>query len=88
MARGRRVCDARHGRTGKLPSGAVGPDAIEGLAAFARGDDAVAIRWLDPHLDDLVRIDGSRAQQRAWARRVAYMPCPIAPCTVHRTRWE
>jgi hypothetical protein len=48
---------------GKLPSGVVGPDAIEGLAAFARGDDAAAIRWLAPHLDDLVRIGGSHAQR-------------------------
>ncbi len=54
-----RDADAR----GKLPSGAVGPDAIEGLAAFARGDDAAAIRWLAPHLDDLVRIGGSHAQR-------------------------
>ncbi len=54
-----RDADAR----GQLPSGAVGPDAIEGLAAFARGDDAAAIRWLAPHLDDMVRIGGSHAQR-------------------------
>ncbi len=54
-----RDADARH----ELPSGAVGPDAIEGLAAFARGDDAVAIRRLAPHLDDFVRIGGSHAQR-------------------------
>lgn len=48
---------------GKLPSDPAGPDAIEGLAAFARGDDAEAIRWLAPHLDDLVRIGGSHAQR-------------------------
>jgi tetratricopeptide (TPR) repeat protein len=48
---------------GKLPSGAVSPDAIEGLAAFARGDDAAAVRWLAPRLDELVRIGGSHAQR-------------------------
>jgi tetratricopeptide (TPR) repeat protein len=54
-----RDADAR----GKLPPGAVAPDALEGLAAFAHGDAAAAIRWLAPHLDDLVRIGGSHAQR-------------------------
>lgn len=48
---------------GKLQSGAVRPDAIEGLAVFARGEDAAAIRWLAPRLDELVRIGGSHAQR-------------------------
>ncbi len=54
-----RDVDAR----GKLPTGTVTPDAIEGLAAFARGDDSAAIRWLAPRLDEVVRIGGSHAQR-------------------------
>ncbi len=58
-----RDADAR----GKLSSGGAGPDAIEGLAAFARGDAASAINWLAPRLDDLVRIGGSHAQRDLFA---------------------
>jgi hypothetical protein len=58
-----READAR----GKLPSGTVGPDAIEGLAAFARGEDGAAIRWLAPRLDEWVRIGGSHAQRDLFA---------------------
>lgn len=48
---------------GKLPWGAVTPDAMQALASFARGDDKHAIRLLGPRLDEFVRIGGSHAQR-------------------------
>jgi hypothetical protein len=48
---------------GKLPWGAVTPDAMQGLAAYARGDDKHAIRLLGPRVDEFVRIGGSHAQR-------------------------
>jgi tetratricopeptide (TPR) repeat protein len=48
---------------GKLPTGTASPDALQALAAFARGDDAAVIRRLAPRLADLVRIGGSHAQR-------------------------
>jgi hypothetical protein len=35
----------------------------EGFGAFARGDHEAAIRALEPAVDELVRIGGSRAQR-------------------------
>ncbi len=54
-----READAR----GQLPTGPVTPDVIEGLAAFAAGDDATTIRRLAPRLEELVRVGGSHAQR-------------------------
>ncbi len=48
---------------GTLPWGSVTPDAIEGLAYFAKRDDKQAIARLAPSLDELVRIGGSHAQR-------------------------
>lgn len=50
-------------RAGTLPPGTVAPDALEGLAAYARGDDGAAIGLLAPRVDELVRIGGSHAQR-------------------------
>jgi hypothetical protein len=35
---------------------------VQGIGAFGRGDYAKAIRWLEPILDQIVRIGGSNAQ--------------------------
>jgi hypothetical protein len=48
---------------GRLPSGSALPLVAEGFGAFARGDYEAAIRSLEPAIDELVRIGGSRAQR-------------------------
>ncbi len=51
---------------GKL---APGPSAIglgRGIAAFAAGDHAAAVRILGPLMPELVRIGGSHAQRELW----------------------
>lgn len=59
IVKGMRDADA----TGRFPWGTVMPDAIEGMAAFARGDDPRAIELLLPRIDEYVRIGGSHAQR-------------------------
>jgi tetratricopeptide (TPR) repeat protein len=36
---------------------------VQGIGAFGRGDHAEAVRWLEPILDQVVRIGGSNAQR-------------------------
>ncbi len=84
-----RTADAQ----GKLSTGSVGPDVAEGLAAFARGDDPAAIRWLAPRLDDLVRVGGSRAQRDLFTHTLlaAYLRqgrLDAARALVERTPWR
>ena len=59
IVKGMRDADA----AGRFPWGTVTPDAIEGMAAFARGDDARAIELLSPRIAEYVRIGGSHAQR-------------------------
>lgn len=49
-------------RNGRYPSGPLVPDVSRAFAAFERRDFAAAIDALEPILDELERIGGSRAQ--------------------------
>jgi hypothetical protein len=51
---------------GCLPPGKVARALCSGVAAFARGDDAEAVRVLEAALDDLPRIGGSHAQREVF----------------------
>lgn len=50
-------------RAGRLPAGPVLPALAEAAGAFARGDWALSIAIIEPALDEIVRIGGSRAQR-------------------------
>jgi tetratricopeptide (TPR) repeat protein len=39
---------------------------VQGIGAFGRGDYAEAVRWLEPILDQVVRIGGSNAQREVF----------------------
>ncbi|MDF2463763.1 MAG: tetratricopeptide repeat protein [Ramlibacter sp.] len=78
---------------GKLPWGAVTPDAIQGLASFALGDDKRAIHLLAPRLDEFVRIGGSHAQRDLFKHTLiaAYLRdgrLDDARATAERTPWR
>jgi Tfp pilus assembly protein PilF len=51
---------------GKLAPGRPAIDISRGIAAFAGGDNDAAIRLLEPHMQELVRIGGSHAQRELW----------------------
>ncbi|MDE5453345.1 tetratricopeptide repeat protein [Bradyrhizobium sp. CSA112] len=51
---------------GKLMPGRAAIDLCRGIRAFAEGDNAGAIRMLEPALADLARIGGSHAQRELW----------------------
>jgi tetratricopeptide (TPR) repeat protein len=60
---------------GKLLPGQAAIDLCRGIRAFAQGDNAEAIRLLEPALAELTRIGGSHAQRELWEDTliVAYM---------------
>jgi hypothetical protein len=51
---------------GKLAPGRAAIDICRGMRAFAEGDNAAAIRLLEPAMADVVRIGGSHAQRELW----------------------
>jgi hypothetical protein len=51
---------------GKLAPGRAAIDLCRGISAFAQGDNAGAVRLLEPALADLARIGGSHAQRELW----------------------
>lgn len=51
---------------GTMPPGTVVPALCRAVAAYARGDDALAIRLLDGAMPDLRRIGGSHAQREVF----------------------
>jgi hypothetical protein len=48
---------------GKLPAGPVVPGIVRAMTAFAGGDYAGCVSYLEPVLDEVVRIGGSHAQR-------------------------
>ncbi|MEH2531638.1 tetratricopeptide (TPR) repeat protein [Bradyrhizobium sp. AZCC 1588] len=51
---------------GKLLPGQTAIDLCRGIRAFAEGDNAEAIRLLEPAVAELTRIGGSHAQRELW----------------------
>jgi hypothetical protein len=51
---------------GKLAPGRAAIDLCHGIRAFAEGDYADAIRFLEPAISELARIGGSHAQRQLW----------------------
>src|SRR5262249_50493091 len=49
--------------SGRLPAGSVGPDFCRALGPFAREAYGQAVQLIEPVLNDLARIGGSRAQR-------------------------
>jgi pentatricopeptide repeat protein len=50
-------------REGRQPAGPVVADVAQGMAAYAWGDYAEAIRLIQPVFEEIVRVGGSRAQR-------------------------
>jgi hypothetical protein len=51
---------------GKLMPGRAAIDLCRGIRAFAEGDNADAIRFIEPAISELTRIGGSHAQRELW----------------------
>ncbi len=51
------------GNRGRLPAGTLGCDLSKGFAAFAASDWSTAINTLEPIMEQVVRVGGSRAQR-------------------------
>jgi tetratricopeptide (TPR) repeat protein len=52
---------------GHPTAGTVVLPLVQGVAAFARGDYAATIRWVEPIMDQIVRMGGSHAQREVFS---------------------